>query len=265
MPIPNTRDDREFQKFVEDASGNVAIRILGSGGEITFDGTVAVGDIVKRSGASTLGKVTQISELLIVSAHELATFTHNAGTTEKGGTVNNFTLSWTYNRNSDNPTSQSIDNGIGARPVADRSYAVVAAGLTTNTTYTISAVGDDTNPSNLSTTVSFQNKRYSGVSTSVITTGADIVTAFNATASFATSKLVTLNFDASVGGGNNYLYISYPTAFGAPSSTRFNGFAFTDYTQSTVSLTNASGWTENYYILRTNNTYSGASISWQIL
>ena len=81
----------------------------------------------------------------------------------------------------------------------------------------------------------------------------------------ASSRAVSYTFDASVGGGANYLYIAYPTSFGAPASTTFNGFTFTDYTITTVSLTNASGFTQNYYILRTNNTYSAASVTWQIL
>lgn len=143
-------------------------------------------------------------------------------------------------------------------------YTDVSGAVTTNTTYT-ATVGDGTSTSNGTAAYSFLPGIYHGVDTAVLTTGADIVSAFGGSLVLASSRAVSYVFDASVGGGSNYLYISYPTSFGAPASTLFNGFTFTDYTSSTVALTNASGFTQNYYILRTNNTYSGASITWQIL
>jgi len=43
------------------------------------------------------------------------------------------------------------------------------------------------------------------------------------------------------------------------------GLNFSDYAQSTiVNFTNASGHSEDYYLLRTNNTYNGASLSWGV-
>lgn len=212
-----------------------------------------------------------ISEGNIVSLHALATFTTDAATQEVGATLNNFNLNWTYNRNANDPESQTINNGIGLVAVNLRTYAVTGAALTTSTTYTIDAVGDDVtwgatvgNPSSLSLTISFLPRRYFGVSSSLITTGAGIITAFGATGEFATSRVVSKTFDASVSGGANYIYYSYPTSFGAPVTVTFNGFLFTDYTLSTVSLTNASGFTQNYYIMRTNNVFSGAMIVYAI-
>lgn len=137
--------------------------------------------------------------------------------------------------------------------------------VSTATTYT-ARVGDGTSvTTSNAVTFTFLPGIYHGVDTSVITTGSGIITSIGASLVLGSSRLVNYTFDASVSGGANYIYICYPTSFGAPSSTRFNGFAYTDYTSTTVSLTNASGYTQNYYILRTNNSFSGASLSWEIL
>ena len=230
-----------------------------------FDATVNDGDLVKKSG-NDLTKVTGISELLIVAAQALASFSNDAGVQEVGSTLNTFNLSWAYNRDSDNPASQSINQGIGAIAVANRTYAVAVAGLTASTTYALSAIGDDTNPSSLNSTVYFRNKRYYGVDGSVITTGADVMSIIDPQGNeFGTSRAVTKTFDASIGTPPNYLYICYPQSWGSPSSTKFGGFTFTDYTETVASLTNDSGHTENYIILKTNNQYNGSGLTWQIL
>lgn len=246
----------------------------GGGGGINYDGSVSVGTtfLARRTGTSLLGRGTGISSSVIISLHALASFTNTVGVSEVGSTVNSYTLNWTYNRNSSNPASQSLSTS-GSLAVALRTLAVTGAGITTDTTITLSAVGDDVswgasvgNPSSLTTSILFRPSIYHGVDNgSPISTGSGIMTAFSSSAVLSSSRAVTYTFDASVSGGSNYLYIAYPSSFGAPSSTRFNGFAFTDYTSTTSSLTNASGNTETYIILRTNSTYSGSSISWQVL
>jgi len=238
----------------------------GGGGGVgdIFHPGVNDGDIVKRLG-DKLDKVTGISELLIVAAHALATFTNNSASNEKGAEVTSYTLTWTYNRNSDNPTSQSINQGIGAVPVADRNYISGAVSITTNTTFTISAVGDDGNATSLNTTMTFYNRRYYGVDDNLYTTGAEIMTNIAPQAGvFGTSKAANLTFNASLGTPPNYLYIAYPKSWGLPAYTTLGGFVFSDYTVVESSLTNASGHTEDYYILRTNNKYNSSSLQWNI-
>lgn len=239
----------------------------GAGGGITFDNTILVGDIAKRSGATTLGKTTAIPQGLIVPSQVLATFSHTAGIQELGSTLANLTLNWTYNR-APNPTSQSINQGIGAIANNLRTKTQNGINLNATTTFTISAVGDDGTNSSLQTTVNFQLKRYWGVSPNVLATDNDVKN--NLSNEFDTARPVEKTFDASQGGGNNYLYFCYPKAWGQPSGfpigTLFGGFAFSDYTLSTiVNFTNPSGHSEDYYLLKTNNTYNSAGLIWKIL
>jgi hypothetical protein len=224
------------------------------------------------TGTGVISTTNLLAASMIVSSHALATFTHTAGTQLKGNTLNNFSLNWTYNRNSDDPASQTINQGIGAKAVNLRTHALVGVGLTANTTYTISAVGDDVlygaavgNPSSLSTTVTFTNYRYYGVTQSVLNTDTAVKAALSH--EFEFGRAVTKTFDASAGGGNNYLEICYPASLGNPASTTFNGFAFTDYTVTTISnFDNGSSlpFLEDFKCVTTNNTYSGAGIVWSI-
>ena len=237
-------------------------------GVISFEGGTANGSILKKKSDTEMEAVTGISELLIVSAHSLATFVHTAGIQEKGETLNAFNLNWTYNRNGDDPTSQEIDNGIGVLAVALRTYAVSGAGLTTDTTYQIDAIGDDTNPSSRTATVYFRNKRYWGASATVLnasSTGAQVRSALSGD-EFGTSIGVTKTFDAS---GNEpdgkFLYYCYPTSWGLPSTSKVGGLDYSDYTSYTITaFENASAHTENYYLLVSNSAQNGAAITWQI-
>jgi len=233
---------------------------------LVLDVGVSDGDLVQYNEAThKFVKVTGISEMLIISKHVLATFTTDAGIQEKGVTLNAWNFSWTYNRNTANPASQSISPIFGAQAVGNRSLAVVAGALTTTTTYTISCVGDDTNTSSLTSTIYFQSKRYMGVSSDEYTTGADIITNIAPQSNlFVTSRVVSKLFDASVDGGDNYLYIVYPAVLGSPTGTKIGGIDYNDYTETVVSLTNSSGHTENYIILRTNSKTSSSSITWEI-
>lgn len=238
----------------------------GSGGGVEFDGTVQDGDLVQRLG-NFLTVVTGIPESLIVSSHVLTSFTNTAGTTEIGGVVNNFNLNWAYNRNGDDPTSQSINQGIGAVANNLRSFSVVGAGLTSDTTYTITAVGDDGTNSVRNSTVQFSNRVYFGIHDAIITTDVEVLSILAPqNQPFSSNRQRTITYDASAGTPPNYLYYCYPVAFGAASSTLFNSLPFNDFTETTiVGFTNASGHSEDYYLYRTNPTYSGADLVWQFL
>ena len=198
----------------------------------------------------------------------------SAGVREIGTSIATPILTPTTTRRSDPITSLTLSrSGTGLihtypspNPAggSEAPYTDTSGAVTSNTTFT-ATVGDGTSTSTGTASYAFLPGIYHGVNSSVLTTGGQIVSNFGSSVVLASSRAVSYTFDASVGGGANYLYIAYPTSFGAPASTTFNGFTFTDYTITTVSLTNASGFTQNYYILRTNNTYSAASVTWQIL
>lgn len=141
---------------------------------------------------------------------------------------------------------------------------VDSTAVSSNTSYFV-RVGDGTatTDSNIQS-YTFLPGIYHGVSPSVLTTGAEIMSNFSASVALSSSRAVTYTFDATGGGGSNYLYIAYPVIYGPVAGSTFGGFAFSDYTTVISPLTNASGLTQNYYILRTNNVYSSAGLIWAI-
>jgi len=197
-----------------------------------------------------------------------------AGTREIGTSIATPVLAPTTTRRTNPITSLTLSrSGTGLihtypspNPAggSETPYTDTSGAVSSNTTYT-ATVGDGTSSSSGTASYSFLPGRYNGVSTSAISTGAGIISAFGASIVLTSTRAASFTFDCSVGGGSNFCYVAYPTSFGLPSSTLFNGFTFTDYSVTTVSLTNASGFTQNYYILKTNNAYSAASVSWQIL
>ncbi|MBP7209564.1 MAG: hypothetical protein KBA02_00045 [Paludibacteraceae bacterium] len=254
---------------------------------LEFDAGTTTGDILKCTGATTLGKVTGIPESLIVANDEILTFTNTESAShEVGETVATTTFNWTMLRNANANTSQSISgtdlvgSPVSIAPGTTRTYGGtftpnLSPAVATTYTYTLNTVGDDGYADSATTTIPFRWMRYWGVSDTDVLTGANVMSVLEPqNDEFATSITVSKTFDASVGTPPNYLYFAYPASFGAISSSTFNTFPFTDFeysngatyqaTPTALTLTNASGGTTNYYIVRTVNTYNGSGLVWSI-
>jgi len=267
----------------------------GGGGDVTW-GTVVNGqNFIGLRNGNDLDAGSGISAGLIVSLQALASFTGTAqGVSlanssgkflERTADVTGINFTWTYNRNADNPASQSLNNGIGARPVADRSYNATGQTIPGNTSslvYTLSAVGDDVswgnptgNPSSLNITALGLPGAYYGVSTSLITdnTSFQAATGIVATEFLSSGRAFSTNFTFPAGA--YYFYYIYPAQYGLPSAVTFpsagfnltspGGYLVNGVAQSSapaaVSLVNSVGYTNptGYYIIRSTNTFSSTS------
>lgn len=230
-----------------------------------FADGVNEGNILKKGVSNSLDKVTAIPESLIVDSQILSTFTSDAPISEPGQTLHSCTFSWTYNRNTDNPTSQQISPTIGAVYVGDRNVNAVID-ITDTTTFTITAIGDDGTASSKDTTLYFRWKRYWNVwdvNNDGVPNNNDIVSLFNSES--GTSRVVSKTFDASINTPPYNLVYAYPKSWGLPTSTKIGGLSFTDYTVAEISgFTNASGGTTDYYVIYTNTQTSASSVTWEI-
>lgn len=174
---------------------------------------------------------------------------------ERGSTVASATLSWVLN---DTPlTSQAINQGVGTVPVGTTSR-VAAGPITTDRTWTLTVTGLDSagqaRTDSMSTSLIFRQKRYWGVSAGLTLSNADILSMSN---EFATARGKTVTYNAS---GGRYPFYCYPKSFGALTNVAVGGFAYSDYTLSEQSFTNASGFTEDYYVFRFNGIQTGSNI-----
>jgi hypothetical protein len=106
--------------------------------------------------------------------------------------------------------------------------------------------------------VIFQRKAYWGASSEESLDNAAILALSQA---FATSRSKSVTYDCT---GFKYPFYCYPASFGELSNVNVGGLAFSDYSQEIVSLTNASGHTEDYYVTRFNGIQTGENIvvSW---
>jgi hypothetical protein len=196
-------------------------------------------------GRNTFATVGDALDSLFYVSPSVTSFTNDVGTIETGGSISVVSLAWAFNKSI---SSQSINQGIGSLPAAQRSFAVSGA-FTSSTTFTLSAQDDHATSCNGNTTVSFMQKRYWGVSSNSSLNDAQII-ALNSEFSSSRSQTRTMAPSA------QYLYFAYPASFGAATFT-VNGLPNTDWTLIQRSFVNASGYSESYRIYRSNNMLTG--------
>jgi len=179
------------------------------------------------------------------------------GTYETGQTIASVVLNWTIALGNKTLTSQSIDNGIGSISTALRTYTHSGQSITSNRTYTVS-ISDGTTPRTGTTTVSFSRYRHWGASTIPLAsfTSANILAL--ASSEFSTSHSKSVTYDCT---GGRYPTFAFVATAGTLTATTVGGLAFSDYSYRTISHTNASGSTTNYYVYQFNNIQTGAAVA----
>jgi len=185
-----------------------------------------------------------------------------------GGTVYELTtsnqthnLSWTYGRQSATATISSADINPGTfhefgsqptQPGTTSGTQSVTTTANTNTTYTFLVTTADAKTASATTTDTFSPRFYYGRSSVSSPTSTQLLAFAGGndplTASRAQAALVI------TASGSNYPFFSYPTSEGAVTLIKdVNGFDVTTaFNQTTVSLTNSQGYTQNYYVYTLN-------------
>jgi len=175
------------------------------------------------------------------------------------GASQTVTLNWIM---TNNPDSQSINNGIGSLAVSARS--VVTPVLNTTTTYTLSAT-KSSNPYSANTTINFRKKRYWFVSADP-NIGNSAFAYGTLPVGFSeefTAQRMKNNVEFDCNGGR-YFYYMYPAEYGVASGTQliFNSFSveLDPANIRTVNFTNQSGYTSSYIVLRSDNLLNSDDI-----
>jgi len=220
----------------------------GGGGGGGGGGPVAASSVtVTNDGYSNAQEI--FDDLLYVPL-SISSFT-GGSTVEIGSTVNTVNLAWSYNKD---VTAQEINQSIGSLDPADRTYNITSLGLTTNRTWTLSAT-DGTTPDTANTSVTFLPKRYWGVWVDDNPDNTDILTLSN---ELTTSRAKSITYDCT---GGRYPIYAWPKNLGALTGVTVGGLAFSAYTVSEMSFTNAQGYTQDYYVFVFNGIQTGAAIN----
>lgn len=183
--------------------------------------------------------VAQVLDELLYTPISISGFSNNHSTNEKGQTITSLTFNWTLNKT---PTSQKLNEETLSNSV--RTHTLSSLSITNNTTYTLK-VSDGKTEKTASTSVNFLNKAYWGVaSASDNIDNAFVLGLSDSALTSSRARTITLN-----AGANQYIYYAFPTSFGTPKFT-VGGFEGGFDLVKTFSFTNASGYSENYYVYK---------------
>jgi hypothetical protein len=130
-----------------------------------------------------------------------------------------------------------------------------------NTTFTLTATSGDGKTSTAATTFSWKPKAYYGCSTNVPTT-TEILATLGGSGYFSSAK-GSSQLSTTVPSDDYYhIFYAYPSSFGTLTSIKDNAGnqLINAFIVITLSVTNNSGYTQNYYVYYSNNTYSGSTL-----
>lgn len=188
---------------------------------------------------------TQISDMLFKPI-SITSFTHDKGIQEIGSTVTSVTFTWVTNKT---PVSLTLE-GLGIN-VGYTSAKFTELSITDNKTWTLVATDEKGNRAVKTTTITFCNGIYYGVG--------DVEKDFTSEFVVGLNKVLqdVREYDFTVSPNNCYIYYAIPKSRGAV-AFKVGGFEGGFEKPEIVSVTNASGYTEDYYVYRSTNKLSGS-------
>lgn len=192
---------------------------------------------------------TRVEELeyavadLSYEAIAITKFTNNVGTVEIGSTVATVTLSWALSKAAESVTldgtAQSTET-TGSTSLTDQS-------ITSNKSWTLTATDERGATATKTTSITFLNGIYYGAGVTFD------ISALSKTLSNAKGRTITVD-----AGEGEYIWYVVPSRLGT-CSFKVGGFDGGFSLLSTESVTNASGYAEEYYIYRSVNASLGST------
>jgi hypothetical protein len=179
----------------------------------------------------------------------ITSFTHNVGTKERGETVTNVTLSWNTNKT---PTMLTLDGTAVVATTTSKSISGLEITWDNNKTWTLKATDTRDAVATKTTTITFCNDIYYGVG--------DKESGFDSAFVNGLSKRLqsAKAYDFTVTPNNQYIYYAVPVRLGTV-AFKVGGFEGGFEAPETVSVTNSSNYTENYYVYRSTNKITGST------
>lgn len=206
--------------------------------------------------ASKWDEAIVMDELLALKADvvytpvSISTFTINPTTVEMGSTITSITYSFGINKV---PTTLTLDGSSITPRASATNQTLGSLSVTSNKTFTLTATDSGSSsfaPKTVSktATLSFLNNRCYGVKAIPQTIDSAFILGLG-NKELASSKAKTFSVNAGSSGNGNYIWYAVPTRLGTCKFT-VGGFEGGFEPAQTVSVTNTSGYTENYYVYR---------------
>lgn len=207
------------------------------------------GASVSSDVTDRLDKLEEAVDDIQYKAIEIRSFTSDHGIVEMGATVTNVTLTWDLSKD---PASQNLDGSPVSLEL--RSKTMSGVNLKGNKTYTLKVTDERDASVSKTTTVSFLNGVYYGVSTVGDASSIDHAFIQSLTKVLTNSKSRDITVDA---GTDGYIYYCLPSRLGTP--TFFvGGFEGGFILAKTFSYQNINGYSEEYNVYRSNHAGLGS-------
>ena len=179
---------------------------------------------------------------------EILAFSNNIGVAEKGSTLNELTLKWQLNKD---PETILMNGQVRADLKTLRSLTLKDMALTADKTFMLQVTDEKGKTARKNTSVVFQNRVYYGVSE--IPEEVNNTFILSLSRSLQGSRTKTFSTTSTE---DQYIWYAFPSRYGTPvfSVGGFDG-GFTK--AASISFTNASGYTEEYAVYRSDNSNLG--------
>jgi len=195
-----------------------------------------------------------------VAINTFSITTPSSGLAEMGSTVSAVTLAYTLNKTLTAPETLTLSDGGTPVSVIDDASPIelTSLSISSETTYTLAAT-DAGSPIHSAASASktaklqFVNRVCWGVAASGTVDSAFVNALSNKVLSTTKARTISVN-----AGSGQYIWYCVPTRLGA-CTFKVGGFDGGFEAAQTVSVTNASGYAENYYVYRSTNANLGST------
>lgn len=179
---------------------------------------------------------------------EILAFSNNIGVAEKGSTLNEITLKWQLNKE---PETILMNGQVRADLKTLRSLTLKDMALTADKTFMLQVTDEKGKTARKNTSVVFQNGVYYGVSE--IPEEVNNTFILSLSRSLQGSRTKTFSTTSTEG---QYVWYAFPSRYGTP-VFNVGGFDGGFTKAASISFTNASGYTEEYAVYRSDNSNLG--------
>lgn len=194
-------------------------------------------------------------EYVPISISSVSITSPSSGMAEMGSTVSSVTVAWSL---SGTPVTITL-NGSAVTPVTSTSKSLSGLSITKDTNFTLAVTdagshSQAAHTASKAATLNFYNRCYYGAAAAPSAVDSAFVAGLaNKVLTGTKGRTVTVN-----AGSNQYIWYAIPKRLGACS---FNVAGFDGGFQAaqTVSVTNASGYAEDYYVYRSTNANLGST------
>lgn len=176
---------------------------------------------------------------------EILAFSNNIGVAEKGSTLNELTLKWQLNKE---PETILMNGQVRADLKTLRSLTLKDMALTADKTFMLQVTDEKGKTAQKNTSVVFQNGVYYGVSE--IPEEVNNTFILSLSRSLQGSRTKTFSTTSTE---DQYIWYAFPSRYGNP-VFNVGGFDGGFTKAASISFTNASGYTEEYAVYRSDNS-----------